>query len=173
MSERWPDPHDRLIYYIEKRRGADKPETIRRWYLALTRNLDEASPHPRAAEALQTVIQLAPAVLRVKRVAITRVDMKAIGLPDRERQQRIRDAGEVPIVVVGDLDGDEKLTIVDGKQRVWAVHLANLGARGEGATIAAVSIRGNKRPWWERRNFPGPRGNHRPLYAPPGDVDEL
>ena len=58
---------DRLIYYIKRGRKADKPETVRRWFVSLARNLESESPHPQATEALEEVIRIAPHVLQSKR----------------------------------------------------------------------------------------------------------
>ena len=88
---------------------------------------------------------MAPHVLRIKPVSLSRIERRTLEPIVRERLPAGPEAADVPIVVLGDLDGDGPLTVVDGRQRVWAA----ISRRAE--TIRAVSIRGNKRPNWTRR----------------------
>ena len=151
MSKRWPFPGARLFYYIEQGRGSSDPATIRRWYRTLD-GMVRNSNNAKAAELKERVVRMAPHVLRIKSVALSRIERRTLGPIIRERLPAGTEEADVPIVVLGDLDGDGPLTVVDGRHRVWAAI-----ARGA-TTIRAVSIRGSKRPHWTKWVPSEPKG---------------
>ena len=142
------------MHYIDQGRGANKPSVVRRWFVELSDYHLAEPPHPRAAEYLQKIIRMAPFVLRSKYVDVRRIEKGNLGAPDKDRLRPVVEASTVAIVVIGDLDGDGPLTVLDGRQRVWALMLANsskLRNTDIPITIRAVSIRGSDRLYRRRQ----------------------
>ena len=143
MSKRWPYIGARLFHNIENGLGGSDPATLRRWYRQLD-SMVRNSQNRKAGELRATVLRLASHNLRVKPVALSRIDPDRLGPIMAERFPAGPRAGDVPIVVLGGLHGAGPLSVVDGRHRVHAAI-----SRGD-TTIRAVSIQGSKRPHWTK-----------------------